>query len=282
MIFFEPKSALYQCFKTLICTVLCLLFLFLFFPQKAFALSMNLISTPSSIDVDQEVNIDFSMECSGCSDSYVRGVFFESGTNYFGLTKNNSGTWIGITDDKTNYFKISKEDFIDASWSGQIKVKVESSEQKLSGSKNYLFKIGRYTSANDSSADWSSEVSIFINAPSPTPTMTSTPTSTSTPSPTSTPTKTSTSTPKPNPTKTSTPKPSPSPEEDDDRSEKNINVDEIYVATVELTPSPEGFVAGVSTSKKFPFAAVGLIVSGLGFLGYGGYTFYLKSKNKYT
>jgi len=148
--------------------------------------------------------------------------------------------------------------------------------------------IGRYPDSSGSFSKLTSLTKGYANTvpitPSPSSTTTSTPASTPTPSSTSSPTKTPTITPttKPTSTKTPTPKPSPSPKDGDDQLEKNINVNEISVVNMDLTPSPKGSVAGISTSKKFPFTAVGLIVSGLGFVGYAFYGFYLKAKKKYT
>jgi len=106
----------------------------------------------------------------------------------------------------------------------------------------------------------------------PEPTVTSTPTSTTTP--TSTPTKTATATPTKTatakPTTTATPKETPI-EESEAKNDINITG-----ADVKIETSPEGIVAGATTTKKSPLLSILFIISGVGFLGYGGYLIYNK------
>lgn len=233
-------------------------------------MDVNFSGLPSSVNTGEEITINVNLGCSGCGDSYLRGVFYESGTKYFGKTLNNSNEWVSTSGDKTVYFKVAKEEFVNASWSGQLKVKIDSDDSNLNGPKDYYFKIGRYTSSGDSSADWSTESKVYINASTPSPSPAPTTAPTSTPSPTKT------STPKPTPTKTSTPKSTSSPEESEVPEFKvtNVSVDE-----ASETSTPEGLVAGAKTSK-FPFQAIGLVVSGLGLMGYGGYTYFTKKKHE--
>jgi len=176
--------------------------LFYFFVSSVFAVTLSITQFPSTIDEQQETDVVFSLGCSNCGDSYIRGVFYPSGTSYFGFTKNNAGNFIGSVSDKTQYFKIAKEDVIGSSWSGIFKVKPDVTDASYGGPGQYSFKIGRYTSA-DSSAFWSGAVTVSITGPTPTNTPTVTPslepTATKTPTPgithTPTPTKKPTSTP---------------------------------------------------------------------------------------
>lgn len=121
-------------------------------------------------------------------------------------------------------------------------------------------------------------------APTPEPTTTPTQTPTSTPSPTPTktasPTKTATATPKPTAIKTSTPKPSPTSTStsESQSSESAFVLSDISIGE-DNTPTPEGKVAGASTNN-FPFQALGLILAGVGFMGYGGYSFWMKKKGE--
>lgn len=170
--------------------------LFLLFASPVIATTITISNVPSSIDQSQDVGIDVGLVCSGCGDSYLRGVFYPSGINYFGFTQNNFGSWISTTSDKTQYYKVGQSDLSQGNWNGTIQVKPDSSDSVYTGPGNYLFKVGRYTSAGDSSAEWSNEIAVAITGPTNTPTPTITPTST----PTSTPTPTPTKTPTPSPT----------------------------------------------------------------------------------
>lgn len=164
----------------------------LFSAGVVFAVDFTLENVPAEIFLSAEISPVVNFSCSGCGDSYFRGVFFSGGTtDYFGFTKGNGGDWINTTGDKTQYFKIAKDELIAGSWSGQLIFKPDPEDVHYQGPGNYQFKLGRYTSAN-SSAVWSDPVSITLLGPSPTPT----------PVPTSAPTHT----PKPDPP-THTPKP---------------------------------------------------------------------------
>lgn len=179
---------------------ICLLLFFLA-ASRVFAITVSVGTPSASIDQNQELILDVSISCSSCSDSYLRGVFFETGDNYFGFTQNNNQEWIGTSSDRTKYYKVAKEEIKDNLWSGKLKVKVETENSYYKGTGNYSIKVGRYTSSAGSSATWSDSSHINISGPSPTPTSTPTPTFTPTPTATPTPTKT------PTPTLTKTPTP---------------------------------------------------------------------------
>lgn len=251
--------------------------LFFAFPSFTYALTISISNLPSEINFNQETEVGLYFSCSGCGDnSYMRGVFYHSGTNYFGFTQNNSGSWIGSETDRSLYFNISKADLIDASWSGELKVKPDPQDTAFSGTGEYLFKIGRYTSSSDSSADWSNELTIKIIGPTPSPTVTSTPTqtatATSTITPTSTPTKTATAVATSTKTATAKPTSTPTPTE--------LEQFETIQPSNHVTITPTGIVAGVSTTKKSPILSIFFILFGLGFLGYGGYLIYNKQKHE--
>ena len=238
------------------------IFLFLIFPKKVNALTVSFSNLPSTINIGDEVPITVNLECSGCGDSYFRGVFYESGTNYFGVTQNNVGEWIGTSTDKTRYFFVSKNDVINATWSGQLKMKVEFDDSTWSGPKNYFFKIARYTSSN-SGANWTGESSLYINGSTPTPIPTASPTNTPTPSPIPTP--------KPTPTKSATPKPTITPTIKPKESDKPMSLNRDIKINEE---TPTGMVAGATTEKKSPTLAIIFIIFGIAFLGYGGFLLY--------
>jgi hypothetical protein len=183
------------------------LFLFCFsFVNSVFAAAqLSIDNPPLTIDQLQEFEANINFFCSGCSDSYLRGVFYPSGSSYFGYTQDNSGNWSNSPGGSClTYFKIAKTDLTpEGSWSGKLKFKPDINNSYYSGPGEYLFKVGRYTTSCGSPSIWSPEVTIAITGPSPTPT----------PAPTSTPTPTSSPTSAPTPTRTPTPtlKPSVSP-----------------------------------------------------------------------
>jgi len=195
------------------------------FVRPVHAVTISVSNVPSSLDQSQEVDADVFLSCDGCSDSYLRGVFYPNGTNYFGFTQNNQGQWIGTSNDKTQYFKVGENDLFEGSWSGKLKVKPDPADSAYSGPGNYVFKVGRYTGGG--SATWSNEVSLAISGP----TATQAPTKTPTPAPqatnTLTPTIIHSPTKKSTPTKTPTPKISLTP-------------------TIEVSPS--GIVLGTETA----------------------------------
>jgi len=168
-------------------------------------MSLTFSAVPSSIDHNQEVEVPFVFACDGCSDSYFRGVFYKSGSNYFGFTKNNSGDWIGTASDKTQYYKLTKDDLVASSGSGKIVVKPDTADPLFDGFGSYMFKVVRYTSGGNPT--YADPVAITITGPSPTPTNSPSPTSTPTNSPH--PTVTSTPSPTTKPTNTLTPKVTP-------------------------------------------------------------------------
>lgn len=185
----------------------------LVFRIPVFAVSVSVSNAPSSIDKDQEFEIDAFLSCLGCSsDSYLRAAFYPSGTSYFGYTQNNDGTWINEPGGNcTQYYKIVPSDLIVGSWSGTLKVKPDSASSYYTSPGEYLFKVGRYT-ASCSSPTWSQEFTIAITGPTPTPTPA--PTQSFTPTPSSTIMHTSTPTKTPTPTKLNSPTLTPSVTED--------------------------------------------------------------------
>lgn len=264
------------------------IFCFLIFPYTISASSLTISGLPNNINHDQEVEVELSFECSGCGDSYIRGVFYPNGTNYFGYTQNNSGSWIGTETDRLLYFSILKNELIESTWSGKIKVKPDYEDIAFIGTGEYFFKLGRYTSSNDSSADWSNELTVKIIGPTATPIQTATatpnPTVTSTPTKTSTATPTITATPKPQPTKTPTAKPTPT-EDATENEEEIVDSNESNDVGLEInnninTKSPESMVLGANDNNNSYIALI-FIICGILFLGYGGYLLYNNNRNNY-
>ncbi|MBI2621301.1 MAG: hypothetical protein HYW63_01475 [Candidatus Levybacteria bacterium] len=184
------------------------LFLFASYITPSFAVSLSVDSFPSSIDQSEEAEVGVTLLCSGCKDSYLRGVFYPTGTSYFGYTQHNAGTWSNApASGCTTFFKVEQADFIEGSWSGTLKIKPDKDSSYYKGPSEYFFKVGRYTSSCGS-ATWSEDVIIAISGPTPTPIPINTPTPTKSPTPTKIPTqkKTAASQEGKSPTKTPTPK----------------------------------------------------------------------------
>lgn len=118
--------------------------------------------------------------------------------------------------------------------------------------------------------------------PTPSPEPTTPPTQETAPDPTTAPTSRPTKTPTPKPTATKKPTIKPTSTSESDSSESGFVLSDVSIGDKNATPTPEGEVAGASTSKDFPFQAVGLILSGVGFMGYGGFSLYKRSKNQYN
>lgn len=245
------------------------IFVFLFILAKPVsALTISISNLPTAIDRNQETEVDLYFSCAGCGDfSYIRSVFYPSGTNYFGFTQNNGGSWVGTVSDRSQYFIIAKTDLIDASWSGKIKVKPDSNDSAYIGPGEYLFKVGRYTSASDSSADWSNELAIKITGPTPAPTTSPTQVQSSAPDPTPAANPTPTKTPSPLPTKIPKKSATPSPTPDntpDILGEAEIGPPASLSASPSITDNTEN-------KNKFPILAVITIVIGLIFIGVACY-----------
>jgi hypothetical protein len=240
--------------------------------KPVYALSISVSNLPTSIDRDQETEVDLFFSCAGCGDySYIRSVFYSSGTNYFGLTQNNSGSWVGTAGDRSQYFAIAKTDLIDASWSGKLKIKPDSGDSAYTGPGEYMFKVGRYTSASDSSADWSNELAVKITGPTPAPISEPRQTPAPSPTPAKTPAVIPTSTKAPTPTPTRLPLPP---------STTEVLGVETFDSIPTSTPAPDGKIID-KTQGKFPGVAFGLIFLGLALIGGSSYA-YFKTNNKVT
>lgn len=166
------------------------------------AVAPQFTDLPTSINVDQEieVSVSFAGNKGDYADKtyYLRGVFYKTSSNYFGLTQNNNGNWIETSSDRTQFYEFNTDS--EGSWSGKLRVKANSDSDNFNGSGGYYFKVGRYTATFNSGAVWSEEETVEINglSPTPSPTPTPTPTPTSTPAPTTpTPKATAGTTPKP-------------------------------------------------------------------------------------
>lgn len=181
----------------------------LFVPLVFASQSITLSDVPMTIDEKSEMQITVSLSCPGCGDSYIRGVFYPSGSSYFGYTKGNNGEWSNAPGSNCKtYFAILQSDLSkEGTWSGVINVKPDTEHAYYSGPGEYTFKVGRYTSAcgSPSTGGWSAESIIAItgptHTPTPIPTLNPENTPTHTPHPSSTPIASATPTQTVSPTK---------------------------------------------------------------------------------
>lgn len=232
-------------------TIVGIVVLFFFLPNPIFsATSISFSNAPVTIDQSQEFEADVTLICTGCtSDSFLRGVFYPSGTSYFGYTQNNAGEWVNAPGSScTQYFKITSSDLVEGSWSGKLKVKPDITSSYYASPGEYLFKIGRYTGS--CSTTWSSETTIAITGPTATPTSVPTATSTPSPMPTNTPIPINTVTPTPSPIVKLTPTPKATP---------TIEI----IHTVVSSPTAEvlGVQEDTQTSNNKPYIIALLFVS---------------------
>jgi len=133
-----------------------------------FAITLSLKDYPASIQSEAEFNFTAGLECSKCGDSYLRAVFFPSGSNYFGFTQNHLGEWVATTSDKTQYFLVNSDQVQSGTWSGQIRAKPDIDSSDYHGPGEYSFKLIRYTASGSKSAE-TDPVTIQILGPTITP-----------------------------------------------------------------------------------------------------------------
>jgi hypothetical protein len=161
------------------------------FPVFA-ATNVSIVQMPASVDERGQVEVDVVLTCTGCSDSYLRGVLYPEGTKYFGFTQNRSGVFTNVAASKcTEYFKITSTDLVEGTWSGRLVMQPDRESSFYVGPGEYFLKVGRYT-GSCSSPTWSAEMTLAITGPTPTPTLTPTQTPAPTVTPTFTPTISST------------------------------------------------------------------------------------------
>lgn len=168
------------------CVLLLPFTLFFFCQSAAFAkIELSYSSPPTEIKQDESFSMDVTL--SGVdpnAEYYLRGVFYKpESTQYFGFTQNNESSWNSDSSAYTKFYKVT------GNGTKQVSFKVDPSSSYFSPNSNYLFKVGRYTSAG--SLTWSEQAPAIITVkailtPTPMPTASPLPNSilTATPSPT--------------------------------------------------------------------------------------------------
>lgn len=234
----------------------------------AFTMSLQDLSDTNVNTSEQEIQANASI--SGLpSESYFRIAFQQSsGQPYFGYMKNNAGDWAKITasQDCHNFLKIS-----DASASA-LSLIVKIGDDNSIDNGNYTLKLRRYTASCSSYSD-SNAVFIVINLP------TSVPTSAPTANPTPTPTPVKTSTPTVAPTHTPIPTKSPAPT-------PTATSEGIVLGEETVFPSPQMSAPVINLTAgpkiKFPVSAIGLVVIGVGLIGFSVISIIKRVKKSYT
>lgn len=252
-----------MCSKNII--ILLTTILFFFFPPKTLSAEViNIVNFPTTKIAGEEFEVNFNATTlSVSSNYYMKGLGGDVGS---GLTEvdtwNNAwvqqnGSWSSMPTFSSNS---------EGSASAILKVRFDPSVS--TNSKEFKLRIRKTDSSENIDSNL---VSIAVIAATPTPTQAPTNPPTTSPTKTATPTQTATTTPKPTPTKTSTTKPTSTPtEESSETNEPENLISDIKI----IDATPIGMVAGATTTKKSPIVAIILIISGIGFLGYGGYLLY--------
>ncbi len=123
--------------------------------------SFTISGSPSQINADQSFNVsvNLSLPNNPSTSFYLKGAFKKSGgSNYFGLTKV-SGNWVKNGSSYSSQYQITTDS--SGNWSDNLEVKPDSEDSGFTGTGDYIFKVGRYTSTG-SGPTWSNEETIKI------------------------------------------------------------------------------------------------------------------------
>lgn len=126
-------------------------------PSSSFSIS----NTLSQVNSNQSFTLSVILSLPGSPDStfYLKGAFKKAdSSNYFGLTRV-SGSWIKNGSTYSNQYPITTDS--SGNWSGNLEVQPDSEDSGFTGSGDYIFKVGRYTSTG-SGPTWSNESTINI------------------------------------------------------------------------------------------------------------------------
>lgn len=214
-----------------LCAVFIGLLLVFLRPPASHASSFTFSGVPSTIHDETPFEIDVQLATDDSNKhkiNYLRAVFSAAdSTKYFGYTQSTHGEWGNSASQKDTLFEITLNE--EGSWSGKIRSKVDLNSSYYNDSGTYYFKVGRYTSESDTSAEWSDTTTQVLITAQFSPTPEAPPKPTATPKPASSSTSESSQT-------TNSPAaikitPSPSPQK--------------------LTPKPIHKVLGATSSSRF-------------------------------
>lgn len=175
------------------------LFGVIFSPHKIFAASLTLTSNQTQVGQDDEYNVNVLLSIGSANGTqyFLRGTFYQSGTtNYCGYTYNGSAWYNGPYTTNNGWQNLLPITVQNSSWSGTLKVKLDTSDAGCMSSGTYNFKIQRFTISGSGTFDSQNEQTLSVVIPTPT----STPTPTAVPTPTPTTVSPNTHTPAASPT----------------------------------------------------------------------------------
>lgn len=245
-----------------------LLGLFLF-ANPSYAASISTFSDIKNITNETEVlvNTSLSVNSQDGTEYFLRGVFFKPGTSdYCGYTWNGIDFFSGPYSTNSGWKNFYPSTIISSSWSGALKVKIDTKDSGCSQSGSYSFKVQRFTNSGSAVFDPQNELSFEVVIPTPTSTVAPTPTPIKT-----TPTKTIAQIPSA-PAKVNTPsplKPSKALLESEQVSPGSALVQTLTASSSSQikaeTPTPvKEEIAGISEKKP---GGIWILISGFGILG---------------
>ncbi|MBM3283158.1 hypothetical protein FJY90_02795, partial [Candidatus Gottesmanbacteria bacterium] len=178
--------------------ILVFIIFFVIFSKSTFAASMTLSNgnpaVISETDREYQVDINLSINTSDGTIYYLRGAFYQPGTNnYCGYTWNGSSWYNGPYTTNEGWKNLLAITVSSDSAAVTLKGKLDVNDSGCKKSGNYNFKVQRFTQSGSGTFDTQNEQTITVAVPtlppSPTPNPTITPTSKPSPSakPTSTP-----------------------------------------------------------------------------------------------
>ncbi len=161
-------------------------FIFIFSAFPVIAASITIDVNQSEIKAEDFLTAQVKLSISAKDDTayYLRGVFYQPGTiKYCGYTWNGGDWFSGPYSSSSNqgWKNFLKVVIKSASWSGEMKIKVDPQDSGCKESGNYGFKVQRFTESGSSIFDPQQEKYIDIIIPTLTPVPTDVPVSTNAP-----------------------------------------------------------------------------------------------------
>ena len=246
---------------------LLLFLIFILFPKKINAVTININNSPSIISTGS-FNVDVFISGPSDGKNYLRIDLYKEGTTqYFGETFNGTDWYSGSIG--TNYFAV---DIVDSTASATLSGRIGNpSSSEYPGPGAYKLRIRRYTSSSSYSTGDQVPVNVNIEVSTPTPNPTEEPINDPTSTPTSTPTLKPTSTPLP--TKSPSPKPTktPTPELTE---ETGIQVEVLGIQSEKQSPIPQEELQESSEKPKVSIVAIVFVILGISFVGFSGFAFF--------
>ena len=123
--------------------------------------SFTISNTPQQVNSNQAftVSVNLSLPNDPNNTFYIKGAFKKVGSsNYFGLTKVGP-SWTKNGASYSQQLSITTD--VSGNWSGNLEIQPDSEDSGFEGTGDYIFKVGRYTSAG-SGPTWSNESNIKI------------------------------------------------------------------------------------------------------------------------